>query len=769
LIALLAAAVVLLARTAPAQDATSADQPASQPQPAAEQQTAEAEPKAGHSVHGESFNEGPRQAASLLGGTGRVSFPATCKSDEVQQFINQGVGQVHGFWYFEAERSFRQAAALDPDCASAYWGMAMANANNATRAKGFIAEAAQRRDKASPREKMYIDALKAYLDKEDSKEKDADKTRRQALVKAYERIVHEHPDDLEAKAFLALQLWSNHGHSIPISSYFAVDALLQDIIAREPLHPCHHYVIHLWDYEKPERALKSAAMGGPAAPACAHMWHMPGHIYSRLKRYHDAVYQQEASARVDHARMMHDHILPDQIHNFAHNNEWLIRNLVHVGRAHDAVALSQNMLSMPRHPNNTFDRQGTAQFGRLRLFEALTQFEMWDDLIRLADTPFLEPTGKDDEQLKRLRHLGRACFLSGDTLRGCELLTGLERQRADLESQRDAKTQEAETKARGENKSDDDIKKSREAAARPLENRLRPVNEACRELEGYIHLAHRAFDDALASFKGLGTLPPGLVARVTLQAGQTDKAIQLARDAVKSNDRETIPLAHLVDVLWQAGKRDDAKTEFENLRALSESVDLKAPTFARLTPIAVELGYGEDWRQPLAPRDDLGERPPLDSLGPFLWQPTPAPEWQLADHEGCRHALAASRGKPVVLIFYLGYGCLHCAEQLQKFAPLASGFHDEGIEVIAVSTDSPDDLHRSLESYKDGPFPFPLVSNADLDVFRQYRCYDDFEKRPLHGTFVIDESGFVRWHDISHEPFADAEFVLNEARRLLSL
>ena len=88
---------------------------------------------AGHSFHGEAFNEGPRQTAYLREGTGNVSFPATTKNELVQKFISQGVGQLHGFWYFEAERSFRQAASIDPDCAIAYWGMAMSNAGRLQR------------------------------------------------------------------------------------------------------------------------------------------------------------------------------------------------------------------------------------------------------------------------------------------------------------------------------------------------------------------------------------------------------------------------------------------------------------------------------------------------------------------------------------------------------------------------------------------------------------------------------------------------------------
>src|SRR5262249_12253677 len=94
-------------------------------------------PAEGHSVHGEVFDEGPRQAPRHVAGTGKVHFEVSSKVPEVQAFIDQGIGQLHGYWYYEAERSFRQAAALDPDCAISYWGMAMANVNNVDRARKF--------------------------------------------------------------------------------------------------------------------------------------------------------------------------------------------------------------------------------------------------------------------------------------------------------------------------------------------------------------------------------------------------------------------------------------------------------------------------------------------------------------------------------------------------------------------------------------------------------------------------------------------------------
>jgi hypothetical protein len=55
-----------------------------------------------------------------------------------------------------------------------------------------------------------------------------------------------------------------------------------------------------------------------------------------------------------------------------------------------------------------------------------------------------------------------------------------------------------------------------------------------------------------------------------------------------------------------------------------------------------------------------------------------------------------------------------------------------------------------------------------LKTFKAYRAYDDFEKMPLHATFLIDGGGKVRWQDISYEPFTDVTFLLAESRRLLA-
>jgi peroxiredoxin len=79
-------------------------------------------------------------------------------------------------------------------------------------------------------------------------------------------------------------------------------------------------------------------------------------------------------------------------------------------------------------------------------------------------------------------------------------------------------------------------------------------------------------------------------------------------------------------------------------------------------------------------------------------------------------------------------------------------------------------LRKTLEkSSTANGFPFPIVSDESLATFKAYRAYDDFEEMALHGAFLIDGTGMVRWQDVSFEPFKDVDFLLAESQRLLKL
>src|SRR5690606_26020703 len=119
---------------------------------------------------------------------------------------------------------------------------------------------------------------------------------------------------------------------------------------------------------------------------------------------------------------------------------------------------------------------------------------------------------------------------------------------------------------------------------------------------------------------------------------------------------------------------DEAETAFNKLRQQASALDLDLPIARRLAPIAAELGLPSDWRLPYSAPADLGERPDLATLGPFRWHPSPAEPWSLTDAAGRRRSLDEYRGRPVLVIFYLGFGCLHCAQQLQAFGPKTQEF-----------------------------------------------------------------------------------------------
>ena len=212
------------------------------------------------------------------------------------------------------------------------------------------------------------------------------------------------------------------------------------------MHPIHHALIHIAAATESEgRALDSAAKCGDTSPSIGHMWHMPTHIYFALLRFPEAAWQLEASIRTEHARMIHDRVLPDQVHLYAHNNEWLVRTLLHLGRARDAKRTARQMIDLPRHPlynlierpvaRNEAEKQATesdqdedslkaqervvevhgssAYYGRERLLQTLRQYEYWDELIDACKSGYIEPTAIPSEQGKVHLNLGIAYYCRG--------------------------------------------------------------------------------------------------------------------------------------------------------------------------------------------------------------------------------------------------------------------------------------------------------------------------------------------------------------------
>ncbi len=179
----------------------------------------------GHSHLGKAFDRGPRQNSYLMGGTGNVHFPVTTKNPLAQKYFDQGIGQLHGFWFVEAERSFRKALELDPGCGMCYWGISLANHFTKDRAKEFAQLAKQHKAGLSEREQMFIDGL--------------------ANGTGYKAVIKKYPDDLEAKAFEVWRIWHHFEHVPNDPEIHDAEDLARKILAVDPMHPINHFVIHL--------------------------------------------------------------------------------------------------------------------------------------------------------------------------------------------------------------------------------------------------------------------------------------------------------------------------------------------------------------------------------------------------------------------------------------------------------------------------------------------------------------------------------------------
>ncbi len=221
---------------------------------------------------------------------GQVSFKTSC-APAAQEKFDRGLAMVHSFFYPYSIQAFTEAAAADPQCAIAYWGIAISHRPNplilplpaaALKAGLEAVEKGNAIGAKTERERDWIVAIEVYY-------RDYDKvdqtTRGLAYERAMERLVQKYPDDLEAAVFYALAL---NETALPSDKTYAnqlrAGAILEKVLSTRPEHPgALHYLIHSYDYSPlAQRGLGAANKYATIATAAPHAQHMPAHTYSML-------------------------------------------------------------------------------------------------------------------------------------------------------------------------------------------------------------------------------------------------------------------------------------------------------------------------------------------------------------------------------------------------------------------------------------------------------------------------------------------------------
>lgn len=119
--------------------------------------------------------------------------------------------------------------------------------------------------------------------------------------------------------------------------------------------------------------------------------------------------------------------------------------------------------------------------------------------------------------------------------------------------------------------------------------------------------------------------------------------------------------------------------------------------------------------------------------------------------------------KPTILVFYRGGWCPYCNLQLSGLQEIEKELIGLGYQVIAVSTDKPENLQSSIDK---GHLTYTLLSDADLSlakkmgiVFKAPIAYHKFLPEtsggkntdmllPVPSVFILNKKGEIRFEYI---------------------
>lgn len=236
---------------------------------------------------------------------GTVRFATSC-SAAAQPIFNRAVALLHSFAFVPATSGFNDVLRADPDCAMAWWGIALGAWGNPLAAgikpavqiqRGLNAiKQARSTGTPTPREFRYIEAAARLYERADSV---GQRDRLRAYRDAMTELVAQEPGDTEAAIFHALALViAADPTDKTYASQLAAGATLERLFARLPDHPgLAHYIIHGYDVPSlADRALNAARHYSQIAPTVSHALHMPSHTYTRVGYWQQSIDANIASA-----------------------------------------------------------------------------------------------------------------------------------------------------------------------------------------------------------------------------------------------------------------------------------------------------------------------------------------------------------------------------------------------------------------------------------------------------------------------------------------
>jgi len=346
---------------------------------------------------------------------GSHTRPVTTDSAQAQEWFGRGLVWAYAFNHEEAAACFERAAAADPGCAMAYWGLAYAVGPNynkpweafgegeapaeISRALAALGDATGR--PTAPVESALLRAMAARYPAAAPASDDWDPAAGEALNAGYAAAMREvyrsHPGDLDvaalfADALLNLTPWAlwDIATGEPAQGAATLEArevLEQALVSPEGrAHPgVLHMYIHLMEMSaRPEDALPAGDLLRDLVPDAGHLRHMPTHLdvlcgdYASVVAGNSAAIVADEKFRAQHGAM-----------NFytlyrAHDYHFKIYGAMFLGQERAALeaadqlaaAIPEDLLRVPNPPMADW----LEGFVAMRL-HVLIRFGRWPEIL----------------------------------------------------------------------------------------------------------------------------------------------------------------------------------------------------------------------------------------------------------------------------------------------------------------------------------------------------------------------------------------------------
>lgn len=303
--------------------------------------------------------------------------PVTTESPEAQQWFDRGLVWIYAFDLEMAARCFREAIALDDNCAMAWWGLTYSSGiyynkpwhrmqqDELAEKLRFTYESSRaalaRRAHVTAVESMMIEALQARYQSPtpvaESEYHRWDDDYADAMRKVYDSFPED--DDvcaLHAEALMTRTPWAlwdlRSGRPAQGASTLEAIEVLETAMQRVEIaggqpHPgMLHMYIHVMEMStQPEKALRACDELRNLVPDAAHLCHMPSHIDVRCGHYYEAVKANDRAIAADRVYLANEGAMNFHTLSRIHNLHLKIYASLFLGQFRGAMDAAEEIIA----------------------------------------------------------------------------------------------------------------------------------------------------------------------------------------------------------------------------------------------------------------------------------------------------------------------------------------------------------------------------------------------------------------------------------------